>query len=249
MTSPLKSATARLNGAKSRGPKTAAGLEKSSRNALKHGFRSVRSIVVDPKDHPEFQQILDGLVRSYRPATPAEKDQVDRMAAASWRIRRLSIFEASLFSAELSRQKSEHPSAHPDAHLIRAFRALADDRLNSLALTLRYQSQYDHLYDRACHTLHELMRSRDLSLDRQGADPSDSRPKLPNEPTDTTINSVSETRTRSEPKHQPVSIASSTNPAPDGSELQHNRNREGAAPCSPQPTLPNEPTDATIKRS
>ena len=187
MTSPLKSATARLNGAKSRGPKTAAGLEKSSRNALKHGFRSARSIVLDSKDHPEFQQILDGLVRSYRPATPAEKDQVDRMAAAALRTRHLSVFEASLFSAELSRQKSEHPSAHPDAHLIQAFRALADDGSNSLALTLRYQSHYDHLYDQACQTLRELQQGRNLLPNPQGANPNAPQPKLPNEPTDATI--------------------------------------------------------------
>ena len=202
MTSPLKSETARLNGAKSRGPKTAAGLEKSSRNALKHGFRSAKLIILDPKDSAEFQRILDGLVGLHRPATPAEKYQVDRMAAAEWRIRRLGAIQSSLFTAEISRQKTKDPSAHPDVHLIRAFRELADDDSNSLALTLRYRSHFFRLYDRALQTLRELQQNRDLSLDREGADP---QPKLPEEPTDATIKRVSEIRTRSEPKYQPVS--------------------------------------------
>ena len=160
MTSPLKSATARLNGAKSRGPKTAAGLEKSSRNALKHGFRSAKPVTLDPKDSAEFQRILDGLICLHRPATPAEKYQVDRMAAAEWRIRRLAAIRSSLFTAEISRQRTKDPSAHPDVRLIRAFRALAADDSNSLALTLRYRSHFFRLYDRALQTLRELQRSR-----------------------------------------------------------------------------------------
>jgi hypothetical protein len=105
MTSELKCITARLNGAKSRGPKTAAGLEKSSRNAWKYDLRSGKWMVLDSGNHHEFQRILDGFVAIYQPATP-EKNQVDRMALAEWRIRRLSAIQSSLLSAEILRQES-----------------------------------------------------------------------------------------------------------------------------------------------
>ena len=36
----------RRNGAKSRGPKTAAGRERSSQNALKHGLRARRQVLL-----------------------------------------------------------------------------------------------------------------------------------------------------------------------------------------------------------
>jgi hypothetical protein len=47
MTSELKSATSRANGAKSRGPVTAEGREKSSRNSLDHGFTSKKTMVLE----------------------------------------------------------------------------------------------------------------------------------------------------------------------------------------------------------
>jgi hypothetical protein len=126
MTSELKCITARLNGAKSRGPKTAAGLEKSSRNAWKYDLRSGKWMVLDSGNHHEFQRILDGFVAIYQPATP-EKNQVDRMALAEWRIRRLSAIQSSLLSAEILRQESIDRDAHPDLAVGRVFRALAEE--------------------------------------------------------------------------------------------------------------------------
>jgi hypothetical protein len=56
MPSKLKSDTARVNGAKSRGPKTAAGLEKSSHNALSHGLTARHTLVLECENLEEFEQ-------------------------------------------------------------------------------------------------------------------------------------------------------------------------------------------------
>jgi hypothetical protein len=47
MPSQLKSDTARANGAKSRGPKSAATREKSSRNSLSHGLTSRHMLLLE----------------------------------------------------------------------------------------------------------------------------------------------------------------------------------------------------------
>jgi hypothetical protein len=49
-----RAAASRRNGAKSRGPKTAEGKARSSQNALKHGFRAQKFVVVGDEDPKEF---------------------------------------------------------------------------------------------------------------------------------------------------------------------------------------------------
>jgi hypothetical protein len=86
-TVPLSSARAeasRINGARSRGPKTPEGKARSSQNALKHGFRVQKHVVLPGEDAAAFQplpQILScqGLM-SCRPAVV--KSSTLRVASA-----------------------------------------------------------------------------------------------------------------------------------------------------------------------
>src|SRR6266568_4543922 len=57
MQSQLKSDTARANGAKPRGPKSAETREKSSRNSLKHGGASRHTMLLACEDQALFQRI------------------------------------------------------------------------------------------------------------------------------------------------------------------------------------------------
>src|SRR3982074_2217988 len=99
MTSTLKSETARINGAKSRGPTTDEGKEKSSRNALKHGLTAGNgNILLDCEDPHQFGEILNKFHGMFEPVTLAEKDIVEEMVAARWRIRRMWTIETGLFN-------------------------------------------------------------------------------------------------------------------------------------------------------
>ena len=77
MPSQLKSDTARANGAKSRGPKSAETKEKSSRNSLRHGFTSRHSILLECENEDEFQELEQELAATHQPATPAQQDLVN----------------------------------------------------------------------------------------------------------------------------------------------------------------------------
>ena len=59
MPTQLKSDTARLNGAKSQGPKTAEGRANSSRNAVKHGLSSRNPLVLECDNDDGFQALHD----------------------------------------------------------------------------------------------------------------------------------------------------------------------------------------------
>src|ERR1700730_18086314 len=162
MVSQLKSDTARANGAKSRGPTTAEGKEKSSRNSLKHGLTAGSgNILLDCEDPDQFDEILNKLHTIHEPVTSAETDIVEEMVAARWRIRRMWTIETGLLNAEILTQQS-NPSVSdkdPSVHLALAFRALADDS-RSLALASRYEARLQRLYDRAYKTLRELQQAR-----------------------------------------------------------------------------------------
>src|ERR1700686_5070263 len=160
MESNLKSETARANGAKSRGPTTPEGKEKSSRNSLKHGLTAgAGNILLDCEDPHEFEENFNKFIRIHEPATPAENDIVEEMVAARWRIRRMWTIETGLFNAEILTQTAGADSPDPSLHLASAFRALADDS-RSLALASRYEARLQRLYDRAYKTLRELQQVR-----------------------------------------------------------------------------------------
>jgi hypothetical protein len=160
MVSTLKSETARINGAKSRGPTTAEGKEKSSRNALQHGLcADGDTVLLECEDPAQYNGFLVKLRRIHEPATPAEEDVFEEMAIARWRLRRMRTVELGLLNAEILAQQSTSDSSKPSAHLASAFRALADDS-RSLALASRYESRLQRLYDRAYKTLRELQQAR-----------------------------------------------------------------------------------------
>ena len=166
MVSELKSETARINGARSHGPKTPDGKQKSSQNALKHGGASTRGILLACESPDEYQNLHDSYLVTHAPVGPAEIALVEQMAAARWRILRLDGIEVGLLDDEMARQETAQPAADPGSLVARAFRALADES-RSLALASRYQSRQHRIHDHAYKTLRELQQAR-LSQEPEG---------------------------------------------------------------------------------
>src|SRR5579863_6674466 len=151
MTSELKSAAARANGAKSRGPKSPETWEKSSRNSLQHGFTARKTTVLECENNDQFQKMLADYAVTYQPGSPVEKSLVDEMAAAKWRMLRLRMIEVALFDSEINR---EHPPTGPQPEptdpgyqIAAAFRRLADES-RALSLVSRYESRLHRIHER-----------------------------------------------------------------------------------------------------
>lgn len=65
----------RVNGAKSRGPVTAAGKQRSSQNSIRHGLTS-KVVVLAGENKEEFDRVLAAYLARWQPADQPERDIV-----------------------------------------------------------------------------------------------------------------------------------------------------------------------------
>ena len=211
MPSQLRSDTARANGAKSRGPKSAETKEKSSHNSLRHGFTARNIILLECESAEEYQKMEEDFAATHQPATPAEQDLVDEMVAARWRIERIRTIETVIQDCEMIRKKSEIEKTflQPDSgvHLAMAFRALAEES-SCMALVSRYETRLSRMYDRAYRTLRELQQKAEPK--KQKSEPKPPEPPKPNGGIQ--IATVPERAQPSEPEPRNKETNPSTNP-------------------------------------
>jgi len=88
----------RLNAQKSTGPRTAAGKERASRNALKHGLLA-REAVIQGEDPEEFERYREQMLESLAPAGAVEAMLAERVVGLSWRLRRAERLQNAAFAA------------------------------------------------------------------------------------------------------------------------------------------------------
>ena len=103
----------RRNGARSRGPKTAQGKARSARNALKHGLRSERYVVLMDEDWDDFAKLETALVDELAPDSALQSFLARRVARAAWRLVRADRLEGELF------EEHHAPDGNPGRALIR----------------------------------------------------------------------------------------------------------------------------------
>jgi hypothetical protein len=85
----------RANARKSTGPKTDQGKGRSRLNSTKHGL-TAQFVVLEGEDPADFEQLLRDLEAQFEPASTLEHFLLGRIAAASWRLQRIPIFEAAI---------------------------------------------------------------------------------------------------------------------------------------------------------
>jgi hypothetical protein len=95
-TSSARALASRINGARSHGPKTPEGKARSARNALKHGLRAQRLILLDDEDPAEFEDFAAAITAQLEPSGALQEELAARVAMAAWRMRRVDRIEAEI---------------------------------------------------------------------------------------------------------------------------------------------------------
>jgi len=144
MSSEKRIRASRANGALSRGPKTAAGKERSSRNAITHGLLS-NLVVLEEEPVEAFEQLEASYLQRFGPLDSIEAGMIHEMLAGYWRMRRAWAVENRIFDKAIAAQ--DGPS--PIDRLTDAFTALSTPGDNRLGLLHRYETRLHMMFQRA----------------------------------------------------------------------------------------------------
>ena len=96
--SSARAAASRKNGAKSRGPKTPEGKARAAQNALKHGLRVQKYVVLPEEDADEFAGLEAAMIAELAPVGALQVVLARRVAVAAWRLARADRLETELFA-------------------------------------------------------------------------------------------------------------------------------------------------------
>jgi hypothetical protein len=134
-TTPITSRTAinRANSRHSTGPRTPAGKQRSSLNALRHGLTAA-SAVLPSEDPAAYDAHRRGFFDEYQPASPTETQLVQELADTAWRLNRIPGLEVAVLD-------------HADSDIVDAHRALATLGLHYTRLSRQFQKAVDTLRD------------------------------------------------------------------------------------------------------
>ncbi len=131
-----RAAINRANSQRSTGPRTPAGKQRSSLNALRHGLTAA-SAVLPSEDPAALDAHRRRFFDEYQPATPTESQLVQELADTSWRLNRIPLLEAQVLEAEaLARAAAPLPPDHEttfdivDAHHLLSALGLHGQRLS-----------------------------------------------------------------------------------------------------------------------
>src|SRR5437016_14645459 len=98
--------TNRENARKSTGPRTEAGKQRSSLNALRHGLTG-QTVVLPSDDLAAYERHCKGFFNQYQPKNPTEVQLTQTVADLSWRLNRATAFETNMLALGIT-EKSHH---------------------------------------------------------------------------------------------------------------------------------------------
>jgi hypothetical protein len=154
------------NAQHSTGPRTAAGKQRSSQNALKHGL-CAKDPLIPGEDPDDYYRHCAEMEFDLKPGSAPEENLVDQIADITWRLKRFSRIEAGVIQ-EFYNNTAEQPlNQGQSGDLIG--KALADtNRLAAINILGRYDGQLSRRYHRAIKELRDMQQHRRRGLNLSG---------------------------------------------------------------------------------
>ncbi len=151
--------TNRENAQNSTGPRTEAGKQRSSLNALRHGLTG-QTVVLPTDDLVAYKLHCKGFHDQYQPKNPTEVQLTQTVADLSWRLNRATAIETNLLSLGVTEHShsvdAENHQVNTALAMAKAFREQSQAFAN---LTL-YEHRLSVRHDKALKQLREMQEQR-----------------------------------------------------------------------------------------
>jgi hypothetical protein len=168
-----KAESARINGAKSRGPKTPQGRATSSLNAIQHGI-TAKTLILQNENRDLFLEMFNAYCDLFQPANQIEIDLVGDIAAARWRLGRVWRYQTAMLDLEMDNQtpefKKRYEKFDEDIRGAAAYSAIADNS-KGYVTALRADIHLTRAYRKAVDELRCLRAEKTLKLQNEPKDP------------------------------------------------------------------------------
>jgi hypothetical protein len=166
----LRAEASRKNGAKSRGPKSQEGKARAAQNALKHGMRAQKHVLLPQEDAAAFAALEAALFAELAPVGALQTLLARRIAVAAWRLERADRLEAEVLEVR------SYEGANPGVALIRECNGT-----RSFDTLMRYRNAAMAEFWRALRTL-KALQAEQGEEHAAGADVGAMPPRQPRAP-------------------------------------------------------------------
>jgi hypothetical protein len=151
-----------INGApaqKSTGPRTAAGKQRSSLNALRHGLTG-HIVVLPTEDQAAYQSHLQRFVDQFQPKSALEEQLVQSLGDTTWRLNRVPAAEATFLTLAAEDHLDSIHTNEPRAASALAHARAFHQQSHVLANISIYEQRLARLFDRTLKQLREIQAER-----------------------------------------------------------------------------------------
>jgi hypothetical protein len=161
-----RAAVNRANAQHSTGPRTAAGKQRSSLNALRHGLTG-QTIVLPTEDQSAYQRHSQSFLDECQPKGAIETQLVQSLLDTSWQLNRAAAVESNLFSLGITEMEDRIRANHPQAEAALAMALAYREYNRAFANISIYRQRLTREFERTFTLLRKIQAERRKNEERQ----------------------------------------------------------------------------------
>src|SRR6202162_5210220 len=154
-----RAVTNKANAQHSTGPRTEAGKQRSSMNALRHGLTG-QTVVLPTEDHSAYQRHSQSFLDEHQPKGATEIQLVQSLIDTAWRQNRAAAAETNLFSRGITEMEDSIQANHQDAETALAMALAFREHTRAFAQIGIYSQRLARQFERTLELLRKIQDER-----------------------------------------------------------------------------------------